>query len=56
MYYRIRSRHRLQQIDLDTLAAMKPSGREKGSPAYSVDEHVALLSVGSEVPDTFNCS
>jgi hypothetical protein len=40
----------------DALAAKKPSGREKGSPAYSAVEHVALLSVISQVPDAFNCS
>jgi hypothetical protein len=32
------------------------SGREKGSPAYSAVEHVALLSVMSQAADAFNCS
>jgi hypothetical protein len=32
------------------------SGREKGSPAYSAVEHVALVSVMSQAADAFNCS
>ena len=43
-------------IDPDAIAAKKLSGREKGSAAYSSVEHVALLSIISEVADAFNCS
>jgi hypothetical protein len=43
-------------IDPNGLATKKPSGRDKGSVAYSAVEHVALLSMISQVPDAFNCS
>jgi hypothetical protein len=42
--------------DPDGLATKKPSGRDKGSVAYSAVEHVALLSMISQVPNAFNCS
>ena len=34
--------------------ATKKAGREKGAAAYSAVEHVALLSIFSDVPDAFN--
>jgi len=43
-------------FDPDTLRSKKPSGREKGAATYSSVEHVALLSIMSQVPDSFNCS
>jgi len=43
-------------LDPDTLTSKKPSGREKGAATYSSVEHVALLSIMSQVPDSFNCS
>jgi hypothetical protein len=43
-------------LDLEGLASKKPSGREKGASTYSSVEHVALLSIMSQVPDAFNCS
>jgi hypothetical protein len=43
-------------VDLDALAAKKPSGREMGSPACSAVEHVSFLSVISQVPAAINCS
>jgi hypothetical protein len=43
-------------LDPDGLASKKPSGREKGASTYSSVEHVALLSIISQVPDAFNCS
>jgi hypothetical protein len=43
-------------MDPDGLATKKPSGRDRGSVAYSAVEHVALLSVISQVSDAFNCS
>jgi hypothetical protein len=43
-------------MDPDGLATKKPSGRDRGSVAYSAVEHVALLSVISQVPDAFNCN
>jgi hypothetical protein len=42
--------------DPDGLNSKKPSGREKGAATYSSVEHVALLSIMSQVPDAFNCS
>jgi hypothetical protein len=38
------------------LTSKKPSDREKGAATYSSVEHVALLSIFSQVPDAFNCS
>jgi hypothetical protein len=38
------------------LTSKKPSGREKGTITYSSVEHVALLSIISQVPDSFSCS
>jgi len=35
---------------------VKKGSREKGSSAYTTTEHVALLSIISEVPDAFNAS
>jgi hypothetical protein len=43
-------------FDPDTLSSKKPSGREKGAATYSSVEHVALLSIMSQVPEFFNCS
>jgi hypothetical protein len=43
-------------FDPDALSSKKPSGREKGAATYSSVEHVALLSIMSQVPDSFNCS
>jgi hypothetical protein len=43
-------------LDPDSLTSKKPSGREKGAATYSSVEHVALLSIFSQVPDAFNCS
>jgi uncharacterized protein YqeY len=45
-------------MDPDGLAAKKLSGRNRGSVAYrySAVEHVALLSVMSQVAEAFNCS
>jgi len=43
-------------LDVEGLASKKTSGREKGATTYSSVEHVALLSVISQVPDAFNCS
>jgi hypothetical protein len=43
-------------MDPDGLAIKKPRGRDRGSVAYSAVEHVALLSMISQVPDAFNCS
>jgi hypothetical protein len=43
-------------MDPDGLATKKPSGRDRGSVAYSAVEHVALLSMISQVPDAFHCS
>jgi hypothetical protein len=43
-------------FDPDALSSKKPSGREKGAATYSLVEHVALLSIMSQVPDSFNCS
>jgi hypothetical protein len=40
----------------DLLSSKKPSGREKGAATYSSVDHEALLSVMSQVPDSFNCS
>jgi hypothetical protein len=40
-------------MDLDELAAKK-GGRERESSAYSTTEHVALLSIMCDVPDSFN--
>jgi hypothetical protein len=51
-----RTRHFARFLGRDRLASEKPSGREKGSSAYSSVEHVALLSTMSQVPDAFNCS
>jgi hypothetical protein len=42
--------------DPDGLSTKKPSVRDRGSVAYSAVEHVALLSVISQVPEAFNCS
>jgi hypothetical protein len=42
-------------MDLNKMGGKK-GGREKGSSAYSTTEHVALLSIISEVPDSFNAS
>jgi len=42
-------------MDPDELAAKK-GGRASGSTAYGTAEHVALLSIISEVPDSFNAS
>ncbi len=43
-------------VDPDSLTSKKPSGREKGTITYSSVEHVALLSIISQAPDSFNCS
>jgi hypothetical protein len=43
----------LTVLDPDKMAT-KEAGREKGAAAYSAVEHVALLSITSEVPDAFN--
>jgi len=43
-------------LDPDGLSSKKPTGREKGAATYSSVEHVALLSIMSQVPDSFNCS
>jgi hypothetical protein len=43
-------------LDVEGLASKKTSGREKGATTYSSVEHVALLSIISQVPDAFNCS
>jgi hypothetical protein len=42
-------------MDLDDIAAKK-GGRASGSMAYGTAEHVAQLSIISEVPDSFNAS
>jgi hypothetical protein len=42
--------------DPDGLATKKPSGRDRGSVSYSAVEHVAMLSVISQVPDALNWS
>jgi hypothetical protein len=42
-------------MDPDELASKK-GGRASGSTAYGTAEHVALLSIISEVPDSFNAS
>jgi hypothetical protein len=43
-------------MDPDGLATKRPSGRDRDSVAYSAVEHLALLSVMSQVADAFNCS
>jgi hypothetical protein len=43
-------------VDAEGLASKKSSGRERGATTYSSVEHVALLSIMSQVPDVFNCS
>jgi hypothetical protein len=43
-------------FDPDLVSSKKPSGREKGAATYSSVEHVALLSIMSQVADSFNCS
>jgi hypothetical protein len=43
-------------VDAEGLASKKPSGRDKGAITYSSVEHVALLSIMSQVPDSFSCS
>jgi len=43
-------------VDAEGLASKKPRCRERGATAYSSVEHVALLSIMSQVPDAFNCS
>jgi len=42
-------------MDPDGLGTKKPSGRDRGSVAYSAVEHVALLDVISQVPEAYNC-
>jgi hypothetical protein len=46
----------ISYFDPDALNSKKPSGREKGAATYSSVEHVALLSIMSQVPNAFNCS
>jgi hypothetical protein len=46
----------ISYFDPNALNSKKPSGREKGAATYSSVEHVALLSIMSQVPDAFNCS
>jgi len=43
-------------VDAEGLASKKPSGGDKGAITYSSVEHVALLSIISQVPDSFNFS
>jgi len=43
-------------VDAEGLGSKKPGGRDIGAITYSSVEHVALLSIISQVPDAFNCS
>jgi hypothetical protein len=46
----------LSVLDPDMLPSKKVSVREKGTSAYTAVEHVALLSIISEIPDAINAS
>ena len=46
----------LSVLDLDALPSKTLSGRERGASAYTAVEHVALLSIISEIPDAINAS